>query len=420
MNTTKSKLIQRLLIFVLPFLFTTFVWATPSPPHFGEGAMILPLSDILDINGLDNDHKYVLFGAQVELSANGNFVLFHWSGWRDLRQSFHLWDLRDIDSYMPMELTPSVSNPSGTESVALFAISPDEQYVVVKTMEELQLYTLPGLELEQTLDLYGCPSSVGILDWSDDSSLVAVIIGNNQTIVVWDIVSNSTYSQEIDRQVWDRWWGCDNRIHLTASNNGWLMKSIYSETDWDFTFCDLFLANCELYSLSEDTSRYTRASANGNTILSVLPSEDYSTRITRVWSFENGSYVLEEEPLAIDELEFPSYLSPSGQYLISHHEKEGAIWDFETRTRVQTLSNTSQLLWLPDEDYFVRLESGTILRLYRLGQNELIEELDLASIYPIEFEDIPDPSIVHSISQDGRRVLIHFGSVLFVVPIEYE
>jgi WD40 repeat protein len=404
-----SLLLLSLLVFVTA--------ADDSVPHFGDGVIILPLSDILDIDGLDNEHKYELWNSHVELSANGNFVLFHWRGWREFEHSSHLWDLRDIDVGAPIELQPSVSSspiryPTG------FAFSPDDKFVIIKDGIDILLYTLPDLRLRKSTYLYGTAYSSVL---SNDNNLFATtIIGESSNVVVWDIVNDLLYSQEINCSSW--------RCQVSAMfvGDGLLVLPYYPRHfDWDFMFCDAILTYCEEYMVPQEyglgyVTSYMRASPHGETILSVLSSEDNSTRITRVWSYENGSYVLEEEPFAIDGLVFPSYLSPSGQYLISHLEKEWTVWDFETQTQVQTLSRIRPLLWLPDEDYFVTLEEGTVLRLYQLGQNEPIEELDLASIYPIEYEDIPDVSIVHSISQDGRKVLSQFGSVLFVIPIEYE
>jgi WD40 repeat protein len=428
-------------IYAVPLLILcllAFVMGADDPaPHFGDGIIILQLQDLTEYT----ERPVPLW---PEISPLGNYVIARTKEHRrpygnplsPSSSTIYLWDIQDT-SFNDGETAfvfPTVSYELPESTARYFVISPDDQLIAIDLDSEIWILTLPNFELQSRIPTYRQSSNSlapSLFQWSSDGRLLGRI--SLPDLIVWDVETEEIYRHTLDEYTHTR---------LTALESGWLIGNRGEDTnDLAFGFCDQYLEQCNNYEFAN--SEYPIVSQDGRTILtrSNQATNNPGYWEVGVWTYqEDDMYelvdILQSDVTRCKMREF----SPSGRYLFSS-ECGQTIWEFDSLTPIHQFGSATYIIhpyWLLGEGYFVTADLHNspynTLEMYRLGQQEFIDEFDAASIEEFdliehvieetmyEFDEPNDIDLGGSLQMDDNRrfAMISIRWLLFLVPIEYE
>jgi hypothetical protein len=415
-----SLLLLSLLVFV--------TGADDSVPHFDKVAFVLQIPDQLITTELSSQGNYIVALARRKDEEASGYIA----------TDLIVWDIGGVEEegYL-INLAPISHrniNPEETffHHYQPFSISPNEQYVAIRTESDVQLLNLPDLSLYSSLPVRSIYNIYrgALFDnfaWSHDSRFVGTTLGLGEEFVVWDTETNDNYSYDLGYvPIPTSSTSIPKPPNIYAVKNGWIISNFEGNEYPGFVFCDQYLEQCSSYESNRTT--WLLYTTDGQTILTF----NGINNTANIWAFQtNGTYeIIGEQDMEICP---PKSFSPTGQYLFidCHDDRGDTIWDFNTFTPVHEISDaefgydqTDNHVWFTDDTYFIQQPFPyTSLNLYELGQPEPIDELrlpekgrDYIEYGIVEIDNLAWPQI----SEDGRTLLVNPGGVAFIIFVEYE
>ncbi len=408
------RIISRLLFCIGVVMLTVPVFGQgDTQPRFGSEIIVLGFAD-----------NQLL--SHPDLSPDGAFVFAHATAYsrRDSRYSFisakqYLWDLGETGAGAEVRyLLPARQlRVDETEFGHGHAFSPNGQYLALGTPKDLQILTLPDLDLYRS-----APVIVNIdypwidhLSWSADSQYVATLMNND--ILVWGVVANQLLRHALD-------WQYSN---VSAIGTGWFgqYRDSFGEEEGGFFVCTLRLESCIDYRLP--TPLIAASSQAGDLFLTT--TGDFFSNVgasIQLWQRQDSSnYQMEDMELTTREVGCPRRFSADDRYLaLACSFNVWTIREFPSFELVHSFPDNERPNWLAGNDYLVSFDPFKLsLSLYRLGSDEPLDTINLIERLGEDVRDLLDSEAVTSqlpdVSADGRRVLITLGWAALVIPIEY-
>jgi hypothetical protein len=420
-----------LFVIVKPFVFAQEV----PTPHFGDSIirLVAPYEDIV---------------LAVKMSPRGDFVagevtIIDLEPTRfdivETRQYF--WDLREFaedGDILNLEGREIPVSDSLVDSLLDFSLS--NNYVALQFATELQIFTIPDLELIAAIP-FTDPSSdtpwllppgqfAESVGWSDDGRFLAAIRGNE--MVVWDEETNTVTRQDLGYNYSIRDGGSSaGTPYVQNTDQGWIVHpTVYAHTDF-FVVCTWQLEECDTYQYPDMTSNLV-PSVNGQIILTRRDDLWSSNSNIGVWLLQdNGQYALYDD-IATTDIGAIHGFNFEDTYLLATPEStifRKLVWDFETHEAIFEFEADAASWLLPSSDYLIALfrepRSKVLdLNLYQVGNPNPVDNLDLVEVLGEDGDGIRgrwyEYFDIESISVDGQRVLLNLGGASLVIPIEYE
>lgn len=409
-----------LMLFCFSLLSVTVVNAEQSVHFSSEIIVLKTFPKALDNAAISPDGNFVFTNVdRIEVEdATGAIMV--------LDNIPTLWDLREFRNEMGVVKV----NPWKTFdnwSKAANGFSPNNKYLGMKTSAELQIFTLPDMQLLQSIPAnlsYDIASDY--LSWSPDSRFLASWIDG--AVIVWNVEKNIVYRYPLNYKM----------ATIKYIENGWFIQTMdryfFDSRSIDaFIICRVQLEKCDTYEQPNDVETIT-VSPNGQTIL-ITKADRKSTSITRsleIWQHgsddiyrQTTKQPLDPKPYNSPTCFYPSLFSRDSQYIVSLCGYAN-IWQLGQKTPLQSIPDTERLVWLPNNEYFITLDWSTLLtlRLFKVGTTQPIDTLNLKTV--LGLEDINSwligfnkaPELI--INQKGNNLLFNLGFAALVIPIEYQ
>ncbi len=442
MNPIRNITILLIMIFVLGIVISGSQSQTDIP-NISEKVAILQVDDKYD----DFDDPLIIETANqfpnIEMSLNGRYIIGHTSVREQSGQliqfNLYIWDTDEF------EFDRNVIFPNPHISLSLdeptnYAISSNNQYLVLSTETTLKILTLPDLEFVNEISMSSTISELSYVAntlskkfaLSHDSSVLAVLVENETSVLFWEIDSEQvsiTPLNVIPYPDWDRF----PNTQMTSIEKGWIIRGFYEQPDIAFVFCDT-VKDCKTYHLDgifdtenrwydtttiSSLSGLTLATAK-STIVDNQLDENNSQLI--IWQFSNDAYQQEEVfPISMYPY-FPLALSPSGQYLYFTNEKnyQNGILDLNIMDVMRPIDFAPT--WLFEETYIGVLDAELVFHLESVDSETDIDLLDFTQIDGVNQDELiyNDEALIRGVSDDSRQVLITLGGVAALIYIEHQ
>lgn len=421
-----------------------FVYSQTSLPNISDHLAILQVTDQYK----DFDDPLILRKLsqfeEIEMSSSGRFIVGRTrvteeSG-RLVLSNLYIWDTYEFDFEDNVVFPEPYASLSLDETTYTkdFAISPDEQYIALRTETSVKLLTIRDLVVVNEI-----PASRTIsreftfayapnnkIAWSHESNTLAILIENETSLLFWDINSEQISIVPLNIERYPDW-QTTPQTRITSTEQGWIIHDFYEQPDVAFVFCDID-KNCTTYRLegipNTENVLYkmtTVSSLSGRLVVSAssafvdnLFDEDGSRMI--IWKFSNGEYHPEEIFPRAQYPYLPLTLSPSGKYLYYSNlsDSENAILDLNTVDVLQTLGFSPT--WIFNETYIGWLDRNLVFHIEDVITGMDIDSIDFTQVDNIDQNELlfNDEAFVRDISNDGRQILITLGGVASLVYIE--
>lgn len=390
-------------------------------PHFG------PQIAVLYFPGWE---KYAdTIGFRSELSPQGDFVVGRVDGFDGYGSNALLmvWDTHQITFDAPL----NVIEPANTTEVPAysdFAISPDDRYVAVQSVEGIRILSLPDLQQRYLIPVVSVwltndfPSQVSVvtfpradedqtLAWSNDGHYLAVFLGTQ--VVVWNLETQQIHRLELGITV-----DYNNSLYSGIQNmkSSWLID-IYSPAS--LILCRWNLDDCH------DYPGFRLINASHENVILVESAMQTDAPVQSLVRGGNGLYVLDE--LHIDPAKFPEGFSPHGNYLVVRDRlEERSILNFTTNEPLNTFELVRPVppppAWFSDEGYYIAMERFLVLSLWQTHRSELVNVLDLEALdksFDLAAMSRSD-TLTIQIDQNDDWCLVNLGVASLLIPIRYE
>jgi hypothetical protein len=143
----------------------------------------------------------------------------------------------------------------------------------------------------------------------------------------------------------------------------------------------------------------------------------------QVWVLQSdGNYLIEND---IPNMIYPRSISADNQYILGVNQLDGAlmIWDrLHQQTALSLASRFIAIDWFDDEHVITIHGETLILSLYKVGQSEPIDTLDINQLLNDEnVQDLiyPENFRIRGVTEDGK-IIINFGRILIVASVTYQ
>lgn len=421
--------------------FTFFEMGTHNPERRHIDPMFLPV--------VSNTGRYVF--AHVN-----NLIEYRESGQSLYERTLYFWDL---------SLPHSALSPVPTQVLKMsqqllgpwISFSPDDQFVALKSENELQVRHLPSLEIELSLairDRTGLINSIyertgqNHLAWSTDGSRLAALryvpisetYGEDQ-LVVWNTRQKTL----------DTFFAGTPIDRITALETAWLIHSteygFYQLCPFDIKprlrYCLPMLRPPENYSLFTLPTGIMAANWPVDNRRCVSPSGVVSMRQLQATGYygliadgnisaftyfgSNGHLgpIGYYGSMTSRRMPAPVTFSPDGQYFFYEQscDRKWGVWDFKNNLMVQNIVKWWEPTWLPDSRHFLVFDRFyKTLTLHEVGNPIPLDVLNLNTqqgIQPLNNWIGPQAFTIRNISGDGRHVMINLGHAGILVEIDY-
>jgi hypothetical protein len=392
-----------------------------STPHFG--------SSIVFVGNLGAEGQLRPFDEMllpVVISRSGKLVVAvaNQRSGSDKITSLHIWDLRAIDPeggfFSPPPSSSLDLDSSKTEFAQVsIAFSPDEQFLALWFDTQIQLLSVPDMQVIKTILVNREPMPWG-LTWTADSN--QLLIQDEGTWVLWNIHTDATHRKPVTGNHW-----------VTLFGDEWLVLPLSSRDGPElFTICSQQLEQCTPYSYPYSYSGEFSASNQNRRIIVTQRRNDENMWVLGVWTRqENGEYVLTEGLFGETGIVSTEIFSPSGQFLYLRTLNGAEIWNLATVQSVQGWADSREafygvddLAWLASDEFFVTLENHNFERkimLYHVGQETPLDTLNLSSIVEAQDTSI-DAELygIRGVSDDGCWAAVGIGPAVLMIPVVHE
>lgn len=412
---------QGLYIFVLItmiLLSTVAGTRAYSIPHLKSQAYLLYPSQL---KGYDEDSYTLEFNSV--LSQDGQFVVGITTMYQmaEFHAFLQLWDTNRFEMGIQLyQIQPNGSYDLGVNTERpTISISPDGHYVVVLIGRKLNIFRLPALE----------PYEIRLVDnlevqdavWSPDGGLIGMLTDNQ--LVAYDMKTHEFYMQLMPKNRHSEYPPND----IESMETGWLYRN---RNDQVFAVCQWRLEICNTYQLQEEL--YILPKPDGSQIVG-FSDDSTATKATKLWNLQNGT------EYRANDIVFSGFgravFSPTGKYIAGYQylsPNEGpsmVMYDFDHLRRmfVDPVGPERGRLptWLPNEKFFLTVNSDLFLKLYQTDSATLLQTLDLKSIDPEAIVNEPvkfhtDEYLSIQLDEKGDKALIKFAYSAMLLPIIYE
>lgn len=372
--------------------------APNSQPHFGNGVVYLipPHGGDLFMGALSPNGKFVVSTVAHEV-VTGISWLYVW----DLRRVNPDGSLTRPAPLVSFDLSPyveaDVSNPTWLDQDHL-AVSPNSLSVAVLLKNELVLFSLPDLKIQNRLVFNEDKrnfSQATTIRWSIDGKLVAISNGHDYHVTVWEPETNKHYTNKST-------FAEDFRYFA----DGWILSN-----NQGFTFCTPHLEKCTDY-----VSKRIFAFDQANQTFIEAPNV--------LWTHtKNGQF--QRDPHYFAQLDAqPFGLSPDGRYLVTAvwgADGQPTSWAFHDAKTFKLLSTFTGwyhvITWLGKTGYY---EHDALYHPSNSQPIDTYDGLDEPSTDEIVAHGVqPHWSGIYSVSEDGRWILYVPGATALVYPVIY-
>jgi hypothetical protein len=420
--------------------FTFFEMGTHDPERRYIDPMFLPV--------VSNTGRYVF--AHVN-----NPVKYRESGQSLYERTLYFWDLSQPHSTLSPEPTQTLKF-SQQSVVPWISFSPDDQFVALKSENELQVRHLPSLEIELSIAVrdrldfqYYIPTlnTYSHLAWSRDSSRLAALryVPMSETygedrVIVWN-TRQKTIEEFFAGTPIDR---------ITTLETAWLIHSteygFYHLCPFDIKprlrYCLPMLRPPENYSLftlptgimaaNWPVDNHRCASPSGAISMRQLQATGYYGLLApeniSAFAYIDGNFLGDVgyygSPTS-RQMPAPVTFSPDGQYFFYEQscDRKWGVWDFKNNLMVQNIVDWWEPTWLPDSRHFLVFDGfNKTLSLHEVGNPiplDILKLNTLPGIQPLRNWMQLEAFGIWNISADGRHVMINLGHAGILVEIDY-
>lgn len=425
---------------------TVIIQSQDDIPRISDRITILQVDD--QYRGFDDPiilRKRQQF-EEIEMSLSGRYVVGRTrvteeSG-RLVLSNLHIWDTYEFDFNSNVIFPePHTSLPlDDTTYTKDFAISPDDRYLALRTDTTLRLLTLPDLTLVNEIPASRTVSGEYVIAyapndkiaWSHDGSILVALIENETSVLFWEIESGKVSIIPLNVMPYPDWQRTPT-TKITSTQQGWIIRDFYEQPDIAFVFCNTEEA-CTTYKMEDvfntENKRYstkTVITALGTLFitevdLSVDGQRDPNDGQLVFWQFMNGIYgQVKNLPKSIYPY-CPRQVSPTASYLYYHNclDYQKKILDLETMTIERSIE--FKPAWISDDTYLATLDTELVFHLERVDSEGDFDFIDFTNVSEIDQNELiyNDVTIIQSVTDNGKQVLITLGGVAALIYIEYE
>jgi hypothetical protein len=380
--------------------------------------------------------------TDLAIVPNGEYLITHTQLyeaplilWNDMISSArHLWQIApSLNSHVKMTMPDEaqVLDIGETDFYGMppMSFSGDSRWLAVRLDTTLSVYSFPDMQLKAQIATeprnelpnigWGTErivgfNSPGIPQWSPDSRFIAWI--KEQTLFVWEWEKDILRTQAL----------VANFGTVTATQQGWFISYVDIKTlDAQlFEMCPFGSNSCLVYDIgSPIISSITRSDGEIIVTQNYLGGTTSDFPSPQVWVLQSdGNYLIEND---IPNMIYPRSISADNQYILGVNQLDGAlmIWDrLHQQTALSLASRFIAIDWFDDEHVITIHGETLILSLYKVGQSEPIDTLDINQLLNDEnVQDLiyPENFRIRGVTEDGK-IIINFGRILIVASVTYQ
>jgi WD40 repeat protein len=323
--------------------------------------------------------------------------------------SYEFWNLTSLQTHQEFiypdvtDSTVVTENPFGVPA----AFSSDNQFLALRSNSGFQVFALPNFDVYKTsYTLKTSSNSYDSLVFSKDNQLLAAL--DETSIVVWDMAQNIIKGYPHP--------AISERSQIIALEYGWLVSISDPTSSLAFIVCSWLLENCNLYEFLPETTHVT-ASPDSTFVFTRAYNANKDEQELGLWQLRD------ERVYQLTNIDVPADFEPftaihsflSNNHILFNLGVDWEIRSFPDLSLVYPIPGpTLTPVWL-DTEHIITVDqlNRQILRIYRVGENQPIDEINI--------DDFPHLSGFRiqwvKINAEQNSLLVYTGWTIIIIPI---